>query len=1562
MLKNFLKKILELYKRRKTLFLFLAILPIVLLSSFFVYRYTSIKPNDYIFLLDTQSKSIFANENPTFSINFGKRDEPEKQWIRFESKSSTENPFKEKDESFFKKIASFFKPQEKYGIEMSLRGVKLSETEKLSSNQEVEQIRTVAEILGTDSIETSTQLVDSGRVIGEDSDEAVAKKTIINEDVASGIDLEYQIIEGIGLKEEIVIRNLDEYANSCKDDIDNCRLPLNEFVFDLSLDQGLVLKNGWFNVDGTATETYYFEDTDGNYVAHFLPSFAVDGSGVKTNDVALEVIKNEEGNYETKVTVDINWLLESDRVFPVRIDPSIVHYDQTDFDSGMYVNTKYTNGMGVGLFDSYSGEYISSILEPGVTSSDVNLSYIASGLKTGDGETPYSTTELVAQWNLNESSGATSASEGNDISNSNLSLRNFGSTTSQDTTVGSGWTFDNRRWGNGALMLDGVDDYLTCSDGYCGGISNLDIGERDWSISSWVNTNNSSRQIIVGKGSSNTQYSYSLETGVSEDGKPSFILYNTENGYYMIATGDSSVNDTLWHYIVGTYDGTTISIYVDGILRGTSDIKTGTQVVDSSSDFEIGARNGSTLLFDGIIDSTSIYSRKLSSAEILSNYNVGSIEFQVRGGNSINQNDGTWSDWSNTSNETVLNSFDNPYLYNTTDSDLISYFPMDESDNGTISDAIGNYTGTVTGTEVVDGKYSLCRQFNGTTDYITLSSGFDDFSTGLTVEFWANPTAISNNAHFIDLGELNNVGESNILFYRYGTTSDLVVSFGNDSLIATKGIIENEWHHYVATIDTLGYSTIYRDGVVIASGTISIPVNISRTNNYIGKSNTDTDSLYQGMIDELRIYNTSLSADRVENQYFLGFTSLTGVYKQESSGIKLEGTSSSNITSRLNEGLVSYWSMDESSEDVVIDSFGDNTGTAIGSISSDGKYGYGRYFDGIDDYIKFPNVPFADMSLSFWIYPTSWSNEADTVLISEKDTDSSGFLLFVSNQLSLNWDFGDSTNNYRWDIGYLPPLNTWTNIVLTKDSNGRYLYVNGELESTTTVVGGDFSNSSDLRFGSDESSSVFYEGSMDEIKLYDVAKTPEEISFEYVSTNIYANYNLSSSDLSNKISVPVYIAADRIDSNISAIFGETAYSNYQTDVNTVGLWHLNEKNAIGQNIQDSSGNGNNGLLNGTEYSKDGRLGGGRSFNGISDYISVSDSLSLNPSAITLETWVKPSTLQNCNLISKGNDTSYGLVLLADGAIQFSNQGDTNSLLTKDSLVNPNVWTHIAATGDTSGLKIYINGILVASNNVPYISSITTDPLLLGSTEYNGSLDEIRISNIARNPDQIRQAYEIDLRTLDIHIDFGAELNNSNLVESSSDTSFTVDATSKGLSEMGSNLYAGDKIIIKETVTGIKYIAQGTVLSIDQATGATIVANWDSDSTFPNGGFTNKSNVFKWQKEYISMADRTIDTQVETISLLTVSITNGYGGEDIWIDDMRSNGGYFNVSGESIDLGSVYKYFQYKAVFTTTDNGISAYLNQVQLDYEQGGPSMEQIMRHGKWFSNGVKQNYWWTSK
>ena len=321
---NLGKRLHFFFDKNKTLSIIILASLILCLLSFTFLHLRRVQPNSNIRSLASHSKAILENKNPNFNVFFGERNTPDKQWVRFEAKASSENPFEESQKGFFGQILDTVRPKRVLGIEFSL------------------------EQAGTEKVKTSTEFIENVEPKEGDNPYTSSQKPhVLNTDVVDGIDIEYQILEGLGLKEDIIIKDLDLYTKECED-ITTCDLAFNEFVFNLKLDDGLILKRAWYTYKGKNTETYYFTDEKGNYIGHFLPSWAIDSNGVKTHHIDIKV-EEEKGNLKVKVVIDNDWLFSEERIFPIRIDPTIVHDTEIDFGAGSFVNTEIRNGPELGL-------------------------------------------------------------------------------------------------------------------------------------------------------------------------------------------------------------------------------------------------------------------------------------------------------------------------------------------------------------------------------------------------------------------------------------------------------------------------------------------------------------------------------------------------------------------------------------------------------------------------------------------------------------------------------------------------------------------------------------------------------------------------------------------------------------------------------------------------------------------------------------------------------------------------------------------------------------------------------------------------------------------------------------------------------------------------------------------------------------------------------------------------------------------------------------------------------------------------------------------------------------
>ena len=221
----------------------------------------------------------------------------------------------------------------------------------------------------------------------------------------------------------------------------------------------------------------------------------------------------------------------------------------------------------------------------------------------------------------------------------------------------------------------------------------------------------------------------------------------------------------------------------------------------------------------------------------------------------------------------------------------------------------------------------------------------------------------------------------------------------------------------------------------------------------------------------------------------------------------------------------------------------------------------------------------------------------------------------------------------------------------------------------------------------------------------------------------------------------------------------------------VGLWHFSEVGAL-DITNDSSGNDNHGKVHGASLD-DGQPGFGEalSFDGVDDYVEVDDSTSLDITGdLTIEAWVKFDDFTVPHSYIVGKDTvgqrSYGLavdgghygpdyigrvgfVVFKDGGVPSIHWGNT--------VLSTGQWYHIAATYDfvtdgNSVMTIYVDGNRDSPAKTNAMGPIYSGSanLQIGARQYgtsrcfvDGTIDEVRIWNVALSEGQLRKFYDFD---------------------------------------------------------------------------------------------------------------------------------------------------------------------------------------------------------------------------
>ena len=197
----------------------------------------------------------------------------------------------------------------------------------------------------------------------------------------------------------------------------------------------------------------------------------------------------------------------------------------------------------------------------------------------------------------------------------------------------------------------------------------------------------------------------------------------------------------------------------------------------------------------------------------------------------------------------------------------------------------------------------------------------------------------------------------------------------------------------------------------------------------------------------------------------------------------------------------------------------------------------------------------------------------------------------------------------------------------------------------------------------------------------------------------------------------------------------------------VGYWTFDGKDMAGGKALDKSGNGNHGspvsIATSTFYTS-GKIGQGLKFDGVDDKVTVPLTATLNPSSITVAFWANvPSYIGSTNnaIVELGSSVNNFRVRDTSGKWQLLTNGAVNTLSGTANSLAYDQWIHWVFIANSSGLSIYKNGVLNASNAIAYTAGANAIWNLGSSGFYNRqTLDDVRIYNRALSATEIRQLY------------------------------------------------------------------------------------------------------------------------------------------------------------------------------------------------------------------------------
>lgn len=342
-------------------------------------------------------------------------------------------------------------------------------------------------------------------------------------------------------------------------------------------------------------------------------------------------------------------------------------------------------------------------------------------------------------------------------------------------------------------------------------------------------------------------------------------------------------------------------------------------------------------------------------------------------------------------------------------------------------------------------------------------------------------------------------------------------------------------------------------------------------------------------------------------------------------------------------------------------------------------------------------------------------------------------------------------------------------------------------------------------------------------------------------------------------------------------------------------------------IEDTSGYGHNGIVNGTiSLSLDTpRYSCSTVFNGSNTRIQVPN---LTPNELTISFWMKRSANTGTRQFMYTAWSGITCELQTNGIPTFAVYRASYPTITGTAITTDSGWVHYCATFDTiNGSKLYQNGILKSSNNnvTPIAYSISTNYIGYYNTYYNGLMSDFRIYATALSADDIQQLYQVGAK-----IDNHGNIHTYNLSEelsrevdakfvNNSATSMTYDVATDtytiispaGTSSWGYGVRLADTPAL-EVPYGMTYrwtaeVWTPVALTVQTDYNNTATTTWagnDNDATSTRLASSNAIPANTWTRIYRG-ASNTNASNTNHLSIRDYSslglITNGQSGPVTW---------------------------------------------------------------------------------
>ncbi|OGG01584.1 hypothetical protein A2Z33_04545 [Candidatus Gottesmanbacteria bacterium RBG_16_52_11] len=848
-----------------------------------------------------------------------------------------------------------------------------------------------------------------------------------------------------------------------------------------------------------------------------------------------------------------------------------------------------------------------------------------------------------------------------------------------------------------ALDFDGSNDNISVAD-----TASLRPDNGDWSLSLWAKPPNSNQTSTFVSKRQNTgdyeQWSLSIcgNNGCGVAGQYLVGIFRQSEAVERRAISTSDVADGSWHHysMIADKSANKIKLFQDGVELVTTLTTDGVwPTVNNADSVKIGHDNGS-LYFSGAIDDVKIYNYARTPAQVVEDMNAGHPAPGSPVGSAV-----------------LHINFDEGYGDTANNS----------GNGGTVINGNLAGTGSCPGGNACpvwsnSGKVGKALDFetSGTSDYTAVSDDVSlDITAAMSLEAWFKLETLPSDPYCSPIIH-KDADSSGYSPPNYGRLYDIQVCSGLASVqfwdgstvrqaSCTTPIQTDNWYHVVGTFDGTSVKC-YMNGK--SEGTASFSqtsITTSSRRLFIGAGRIDAGNVEytDGLVDEVKIYSSALTSDQVYMEYNQGMAAVMGAVSTDASNNA--SWSGSDAYCPPGQGTactapVGEWEFDENTGTTANDTSGNGkTGTlTAGPVWTTGKIGSSVRFDGTDDFIDVGSGPSTVKTVSFWVNPQT-STEYPV------DLNGSAYVWINAGAVTAQ--------------GFTSPTIYVNGLVNGSVSTGVWNYV-----VVTTAMG---LNASDFDIGRIEGVG-YHEGMIDLVRLYDYARTPAQIAWDYNRGSPSVRYKFDDCQGTTAHNAAPTASGDAPGNNASILIGATAGNTSAGSC--------------------SSGQGSEAWNDGTTGKRNYSL----DFDGADDVATVSAfsplaSAGQTTTNLSWGSWLYPKTSAASKTIME-KVTEFRLTTDGSGKpicdIYTGGAFTTNTAGAGAVALSLSSWNHVLCTYDGINIKVYLNGnqtdswiqgsSITAASSALHIAQNSSS-----AQRFEGQLDEMTIFTYPLTIQQVR---------------------------------------------------------------------------------------------------------------------------------------------------------------------------------------------------------------------------------